>query len=152
MRAFLGAIVLGSIVGTVAPSPAKAQQAPLDTSVVHIEHGAIDSAFQAIESTPAVFFRDLATGDATRYQLVIVSRRAEAAAELHEHWSDVVWVRAGRAVLRTARGLQQRQSAGPGEWTGAIGPQAQQRTIAAGDILVIPAGLAHQWRPHGSYF
>jgi uncharacterized RmlC-like cupin family protein len=149
MRRLIVAFLLAPLASAAWLTPAGAQQPRRASSVVHIRRSAIDSAFRAIAATPAGFFHEIPIDDSTRYQMVVASRRAEGAAELHEDWADVVWVRAGEARLRTAPALVQRRSAGAGEWTGVIGQPASERTVAAGDVLVIPAGLAHQWEPRG---
>jgi uncharacterized RmlC-like cupin family protein len=149
MRRLIVALLLAPPPGAAWLPSAGAQQPGRDSSVVHIRRSAIDSAFRTIAATPAGVFHEIPTADPTRYQLVVASRRAAGAAELHEDWADVVWVQAGEARLRIAPVLAQRRSAGPGEWTGVIGQPASERTVAAGDVLVIPAGLAHQWQPRG---
>src|SRR5829696_7310874 len=138
------------------PPPASRPHVPLasepglraDSLVVHVSGGAIDSAFRALNASnrAADFARDLPTGDVTRYQLVVLSRRATGLVELHARWTDVALVRSGTAVLRTGPAVTGRTAQGQGEYSGTAIPRARERRVSSGDVLVIPAGLAHQWR------
>ena len=77
-------------------------------------------------------------------------RTAEGAVEVHEQYDDVAVIRAGHGVLRTgptADGAKLSGTAPMREWLGGSIPKATERRIAAGDFLVIPAGLAHQYIP-----
>ena len=123
-----------------------------DTTIMRVSGGAIDSALRSLAASTSSsdIARDLPTGDLTRYQVVVLSRRVVAAAELHERWSDVVFVRSGAAVLRTGRVLAGQQSKGQGEFSGTAIVSGRDRAVGPGDVLVIPAGLAHQWRPTGT--
>jgi mannose-6-phosphate isomerase-like protein (cupin superfamily) len=122
-----------------------------DTAVVRVTGGAIDSAFRSLAASKssADIARDLPTGDLTRYQLVVLSRRIAGPAELHERWSDVVFVRSGAAVLRTGRVLAGQRVQGQGEYSGSAISRGRDQPVEVGDMLVIPAGLAHEWRPTG---
>lgn len=123
-----------------------------DTTVVRVSGGAVDSAFRSLAAShnAADFARDLPTGDVSRYQLVVLSRRAAGAAELHQRWSDVVFVRSGSATLTTGGTLAGRRSMGQGEFTGTSISAGRERAVRTGDVIVIPAGLPHHWRPTGS--
>lgn len=127
-----------------------ARPAP-DTAVVRITGGAMDSAFRSLAASKSSsdIARDLPTGDFTRYQFVALSRRAAGPAELHENWSDIVFVRTGAAVLRTGRVLTGRHALGQGEYSGSAIARERDQPVGPGDMIVIPAGLAHQWRPSG---
>ncbi len=134
-----------------APTVVKARTM-IDTTVVRVRGSTIDSAFRSLAASRAASdnFRDLPTGDLTRYQLIVLSRREMGPPEFHSHWTDVVLVRSGGAVLRAGPVLSDRVEKGEGEASGSGIPKARERTVGVGDVVVIPAGLAHQWRPTGT--
>lgn len=136
---------LGVSLGAALPAAAHAQRAAPDTAVVHVAGSSVDAAFAAIHDP--VFASDLPAGDPSRTQVVALTRRATGNAEVHEHWSDVVMVRSGRAVLRTGRALVARKANGAGEWVGTDIARPTDRPVGPGDVIVIPARVAHQWRP-----
>lgn len=150
----LSAVLLGKFV-LGAPEPAAPRTSPLarDTAIVRVSGGAIDSALRSLAASRsfADIARDLPAGDLSQYQVVVLSRRVAGPAELHERWSDVVFVRSGGAILRTGPGLADPRAQGQGEYSGNTIMRARDQSVGAGDIVVIPAGLAHQWRPIGDH-
>jgi len=117
--------------------------------VVRIGAGAIDSAFRSIALTPGEFARELNAGDKGSYQFVVLSRSATGPAELHDDWTDIIFVQNGRAILQTGLSLVEKKSAEKGEWRGTAIANAANESAHAGDVLIIPAGIAHQWQPQG---
>ena len=125
----------------------EAQSGP--SPVVRIGAGAIDSAFRSIALTPAEFAREIAAGDKGLYQFVVLSRSITGPAELHDEWTDIIFVRSGHAILQTGLRLVERKAANKGEWRGTAIADAATESADAGDVLIIPAGIAHQWQPEG---
>jgi mannose-6-phosphate isomerase-like protein (cupin superfamily) len=123
-----------------------------DTTVISIPGTAIDVALRELTASraPGDIARVLPTGDSAQYQFVVLRRQLAAGAELHEHWSDVVFVRTGQAILRTGRTLHGLHDLGQGEATGTGIAGAHDQAVGPGDVLVIPAGLGHQWLPAGA--
>jgi mannose-6-phosphate isomerase-like protein (cupin superfamily) len=116
--------------------------------VMQFTSAQIDSAASS-KRTPDKPGRLLASGPADERYLIVV-RMAEGAVEVHEQYDDVAVIRAGHGVLRTgptAEGAKLSGAAPMREWLGGSIPAAAERRIAAGDFLVIPAGLAHQYVP-----
>jgi uncharacterized RmlC-like cupin family protein len=113
---------------------------------------AIDSAFDLLAATPEPNARVLPINGASPagYQFVALARRSTGAAELHDEWDDVVLVRSGTALLRTGRALVARKQRERGEWNGTDISGARDQAVGPGDVLVIPAGMPHQWQPTGS--
>lgn len=113
---------------------------------------AIDSALRSLATNPEPNARDLPLTGASlgSYQLVVLARHSTGAAELHDQWDDVVLVRSGAALLRTGRALVAQKEREPGESSGTDISGARDQAVGPGDVLVIPAGMPHQWQPTGS--
>lgn len=123
-------------------------QAKADRSVKHFTSAQIDSASSS-KRTPDKPGRLLTPGPSQEPYLIVV-RLTEGAVEIHEQYDDVAVIRAGHGVLRTgmqASGAKVSGVAPKREWLGGTINQPTEREIAAGDFLVIPAGLAHQYVP-----
>jgi mannose-6-phosphate isomerase-like protein (cupin superfamily) len=146
----MGHRLLGALFSvTVVLSSVAANAQSRQPSVVRVEAGAIDSAFRSIATTPAEFAREFAVEDKTQYQFVVLSRSTTGPAELHDDWSDIIIVRSGSAILQTGMRLLETKLADKGEWRGTAIADAKNQVVRAGDVLIIPAGIAHQWQPEG---
>jgi mannose-6-phosphate isomerase-like protein (cupin superfamily) len=85
-----------------------------------------------------------------RYQYFVSSRKQPGSAEIHKEWSDITMIRSGRGVLRTGRTISGQRETAPGELRGTAVQQFSERRVGAGDLVVIPAGTAHQFAPIGN--
>jgi mannose-6-phosphate isomerase-like protein (cupin superfamily) len=77
-------------------------------------------------------------------------RKNAGLAEIHTQWSDVTTIRSGKGVLRTGSTLAGRRETSPGEWRGDAVENSVERQLGAGDLVVIPVGMAHQFTPIGN--
>jgi len=77
-------------------------------------------------------------------------RKQPGLAEIHRQLNDVTIIRSGRGVLRTGRALVNQRETAPGEWRGDAVQDFIERQLGAGDLLMIPAGMAHQLTPVGN--
>lgn len=84
------------------------------------------------------------------YQYFAATRTQPGPAEIHRQWSDITIIRSGKGVLRTGHVITTQREASPGEWRGDAVEHAIERQLSAGDVVVIPAGVAHQFTPTGS--
>ena len=76
-------------------------------------------------------------------------RTAPSEIELHCDWDDLMVVRSGAGVVATSRRVQKPVKYSWGEWRAERLVSAGETTIAAGDVVRIPAGHAHQVLPLG---
>jgi hypothetical protein len=129
---FLAALF--SLVAVLSSLAANAQSR--QPPVVRIEAGAIDSAFRSIATTPTEFAREFAVEDKTQYQFVVLSRSTTGPSELHDDWSDIVFVRSGSAILQTGmrlleKSLQIKESGeGPQSLTQRIRSRVQVMSLS----------------------
>jgi mannose-6-phosphate isomerase-like protein (cupin superfamily) len=76
---------------------------------------------------------------------VIEGRRWESGGpEVHDDWTDVMIVQAGRATVLTGGHLEESRLNPPGEHRGGTIVGGKAQVVNAGDVVVIPAGTPHQ--------
>lgn len=80
------------------------------------------------------------------YHYVAVRRIASGEPEVHDRWVDVTIVQAGRATLLTGARVDGARAGPDGEHRGGAIVAGTPHPIAAGDLFVVPAGLAHQFQ------
>jgi beta-galactosidase beta subunit len=69
---------------------------------------------------------------------------AEKKAELHENYTDIFLVYVGEEDLYIGGEITDAVSTGPGEWRGLNLVGAEKRHVKAGDVVIIPKGVAHK--------
>jgi glc operon protein GlcG len=93
--------------------------------------------------------RRFATGglllDAGAYKLDAGRREAPGEVEYHAHTVDVMHVVQGTATVLTGGQMEGVRGAGDGELRADSVSGGQPHELAAGDVLVIPAGVPHQF-------
>lgn len=109
-----------------------------------LTRGAIAHAFTA-PHRPGHTALAIAPPDTFRYWAV--RRRTPGAVEVHRDWVDVTYVRAGSARLETGTTVRGDWKTGRGEWRGGRILHPRVHIMRAGDMVVIPAGLAHRFVP-----
>lgn len=72
-------------------------------------------------------------------------RVASGTPEVHDDYSDVTFVQAGRAMLHTGAAVRGSHIESAGEHRGGAIDGGTRRPIATGDFFVIPAGTPHQY-------
>lgn len=87
------------------------------------------------------------------HNLRISTRTADGGAEIHAHFADVFYVTAGYATLITGGTVVDAKTNANGETLGKSIQNGASRNIGPGDLVNIPAGLAHQLLiPKGTVF
>lgn len=85
-------------------------------------------------------------GATPAYSFIQGRRTTSGGPERHERWTDIALVQAGRATLLTGGRIAGGRDASPGELRGGAIIGGSEHVIAAGDLVVIPAGTPHQYR------
>ena len=111
-----------------------------------LTRGEIARAFAA-PHRPGHTAQAIAPADAFRYWAV--TRRTPGSVEVHEKWVDVIYVRGGAARLQTGTAVKGDWRTGDGEWRGGRILHPRVSELKAGDMVVVPAGLAHRFVPLG---
>ncbi len=137
------AIVRACIVaGTCLAAGGGARAADAVLAPTVLTRGEIARAFAA-PHRPGHTAEAIAPADAFRYWAV--TRRAPGSVEIHEHWVDVIVVRSGAARLQTGTTVKGDWKTGDGEWRGGRIVNPRVTMLRAGDMIVIPAGVAHRF-------
>jgi mannose-6-phosphate isomerase-like protein (cupin superfamily) len=84
-------------------------------------------------------------GDFGNHNTRMTFRDNDGEVEVHDNWTDVIVVESGEATLMIGGTPVNPKNTAPGEWRAASATGAEKKAIAPGDILHIPAGVAHQF-------
>ena len=75
---------------------------------------------------------------------MLALREATGSAEVHEREADIFVIETGEAVIQTGGTLINPRKQKPGELRGTGITGGEKHTLAAGDVIHIPAGVPHQ--------
>jgi mannose-6-phosphate isomerase-like protein (cupin superfamily) len=108
-------------------------------------------AAQVVHLTSADVKARTAGGDpllltAEGYKVMLSTRTGGGEAEVHATDTDVFYVSAGTATFVTGGTVAGAKETAPGETRGPSIQGGVTKTIAAGDVLVIPAGTPHWFK------
>ena len=141
------------VVGAVGVSGASS--ADEDQELAVVGQRALEVALSADSAHEAVFFprqqvrERFATGglllDEARYKVDAGRREAPGEVEYHEHVADIMHVVEGTATVVTGGALLDPHGAGPGELRARAIDGGTSHDLAAGDVLVVPPGVPHQF-------
>lgn len=75
---------------------------------------------------------------------IMVRRTESSAPELHEEFDDIYVVQQGSGVLVYGGRYEGGDETQPGEWRGGTIAGASRQPLQPGDVVVVPADVAHQ--------
>ena len=134
------------------PSSAVIAQTTRSSPIVeHWSKAGLDSLAALIAAGGGIDGIATELGRGSPFVHLLLRRTVAGEAELHEAESDLVHVRAGRALLTLGGVLvgQQREVA-RGEFRAASIDGGATREVGPGDVLMIPPGIPHLWTPVGA--
>jgi mannose-6-phosphate isomerase-like protein (cupin superfamily) len=79
------------------------------------------------------------------YQYLQIRRATNGVPEVHDRWTDVTFVQAGRGTLRSGGRVAGGQVTTPGEHRGGGIVGGTSRPVGPGDLMIIRAGVPHQY-------
>ena len=82
--------------------------------------------------------------DLGNHKFEILRRDGSGAGELHQNWTDVFVVQGGEATILYGGSIEGANDTGNGEIRGPKHVGGKSQKVAAGDVLVMPPGVAHQ--------
>lgn len=77
------------------------------------------------------------------YKIHASRREAAGMAEVHERDTDIIYVLEGTAKIVTGGEVVDGKTTAPGEIRGASIRNGEARSLAAGDVMVVPSGVPH---------
>ena len=80
----------------------------------------------------------------TGRQVLMIRRDETGDAEVHTELDDTIIVESGTAKFRVGGTIMGNHRISPTEWRGGTMTGWREYTVAAGDLLLIPAGVPHQ--------
>ncbi len=75
----------------------------------------------------------------------VAHREADGLVEIHQEWSDLMFVVSGAASLRVGGEIENPYTESPGEVRGTVVRGGTVSTLQEGDVVNVPAGVAHQF-------
>ena len=82
--------------------------------------------------------------DLGNHKFEILRRDGSGAGELHENWTDIFIVQDGEATILYGGTIESAKDTGNGEIRGPRHVGGKSQKVSAGDVLVMPPGVAHQ--------
>jgi len=80
----------------------------------------------------------------TGRQVLMIRRDETGDAEVHTELDDTIIIESGTAKFRVGGTITGNHQIAPTEWRGGTMTGWREYTVAAGDLLLIPAGVPHQ--------
>jgi glc operon protein GlcG len=138
----------GEVVGAVGVSGAKS--AVNDEEIAEAAVAGFDSGqavtFLGAKDVAAAFAVGRPLTETSDYKVHASRRETPGQVEIHEKDTDVIHVLSGSATLVTGGTVLEPKTTGPGEIRGSSIEGGETRTLAAGDVMVVPHGVPHWFR------
>lgn len=105
----------------------------------------MDATVLASAGVTAAFAKGMPLLENGRYKIHASRRDKDGQSEIHTRDTDIVYVLEGSATLTTGGTMVNGTTTGPGELRGDTIREGRSRTVVKGDVVVVPAGVPHQF-------
>ena len=149
-------VVDGHVIGAVGVSGAKSAQHDDEIAVVaaravkgtaaRAANGAADVTHLAGDRVAAAFAKGVPLLEVDGYKIHASRRDAPGLAEVHDWETDVIYVLDGTATLVTGGTIADPKTTEPGQVRGPEIRGGVARTLARGDLVVVPPGVPHWFK------
>jgi glc operon protein GlcG len=144
-------VVDGEIVGAVGVSGAMSADQDDEMAVIAAAAVAKGGTPQVVtfiqkEAVAAAFQKGAPLLETADFKIHASRRDAPGQAEVHLDETDLIYVLEGSATLVTGGTVVGGATTAPGEVRGAALEGGDERTLAKGDVLIVPAGTPHWFR------
>lgn len=128
------------VVASIAPNVAGCQ-APRDSGVALITPATLRRTLDSLR-TAGQQSRELSERGTFHY--LAMQRTQTGRVEVHAEWTDIFVVTDGAGQLRHSGRAGNGRTSAPGEYRGGVMTNGRLQDLSIGDVVVIPAGTAHQ--------
>jgi glc operon protein GlcG len=138
----------GEVVGAIGVSGARS--AAHDEEIAQAAVAAFDAgktvSLLGARDVEAAFAQGRPLVETADFKVHASRREGPGQAEVHERDTDIIRVLGGRAVLVTGGQVVEPKTTAPQEVRGTAIEGGQERSLAAGDVVVVPHGVPHWFR------
>jgi uncharacterized RmlC-like cupin family protein len=114
-----------------------------DKAVRHITGQTLDAELKK-GMTKDAFYSEIIITQALAYRVINTTRDKPGEAEIHDGWTDHIFVQEGEATFVTGGKIDGSKVTAPGQHRGKSITGGTSRPMRAGDYFLIPAGTPHQ--------
>ena len=114
-----------------------------DKAVRHITGQTLDAELKK-GMTKDAFYSEIIITQAPAYRVINTTRDKPGEAEIHDGWTDHIFVQEGEATFVTGGKIDGSKVTAPGQHRGKSITGGTSRPMRAGDYFLIPAGTPHQ--------
>ena len=132
------------LLGVLAILPGAHAWGQSEADFIHLPAARLEAAVREASLAPGAPVLATTLEQRAHHASIMVRRTESSPPELHEEFDDLYIVQQGAAVLIYGGRYDGGERTAPGEWRGGSIADGQRQQLAPGDVVVVPADVAHQ--------